>query len=368
MRIVNCCLMQILAKAVGLVLLFPVTGSADTRYYLQSISGHLEIMRLARPVDQWLADDTTAPELRRRLELALQIRNFAVAELKLPDNASYRSYADLKRRAAVWNVVAAPEFSLDLKNWCFPVAGCVAYRGYFEEAQARAYGRALQAEGLDVSVYGVPAYSTLGWLNWLGGDPLLNTFIRYPEGELARMILHELAHQVVYVKDDSLFNESFATAVERLGAQRWLSLHASGTAQKEYAEFDLRRRQFRALSLAARLRLTEIYRQNESAILDRKAMVAMKDAALREFRDDYARLKSSWGGYNAYDAWVAGANNAAFGAQAVYDQWVPVFELLFAREGEDWQRFYDAVRRLAHMPAAARVQALKQIAMERTSG
>jgi predicted aminopeptidase len=332
------------------------------------VSGHLEIISLARPVNQWLADDSVASLLKQRLELARRIRDFAVTELKLPDNASYRSYADLKRRAAVWNVVAAPEFSLTLKNWCFPVAGCVTYRGYFEERQARVYGQTLQAEGLEVSVYGVPAYSTLGWLNWLGGDPLLNTFIRYPEGELARMIFHELAHQVVYVKDDSLFNESFATAVERLGAKRWLSLHASGNAQQEYADFDLRRRQFRALCLATRIGLAEIYRQNGSSTVDRGALVAQKNAVLQKFRDDYARLKDSWGGYGAYDAWVAGANNAAFGAQAVYDEWVPAFELLFAREGEDWQRFYDAVQRLALMPAAARVLALKQIAMERTSG
>ncbi|MFZ4478924.1 MAG: aminopeptidase [Rhodoferax sp.] len=368
MRIVNRSPIRTLAGVAGLVLSCLMTGCADTGYYLQSITGHLEMMQLARPVEQWLADDGPDPVLKQRLGLALQIRNFAVAELKLPDNRSYHSYADLKRRAAVWNVVAAPEFSLVLKTWCFPVAGCVAYRGYFDEAQARGYGQGLQADGLEVSVYGVPAYSTLGWLNWLGGDPLLNTFIRYPEGELARMVFHELAHQVVYVKDDSLFNESFATAVERLGAQRWLSLHASGAARKEYAELDARRRQFRALSMATRLRLERIYQQNESSSDDREALLAMKNAAMREFRDEYARLKANWGGYSAYDAWVAGANNAAFGTQAVYDELVPAFELLFAREGQDWQRFYDAVRRVAHMPAAARVPALKQIAMERTNG
>ena len=360
--------MRTIAAVVGLLLLSLLAACADARYYLQSVTGHLELMREARPVEQWLADGKVDPVLKRRLALARKIREFAVTELKLPDNASYRSYADLQRRAAVWNVVGAPEFSLELKSWCFAVVGCVAYRGYFDESEARAQAQTLQAEGLEVSVYAVPAYSTLGWLNWLGGDPLLNTFIRYPEGELARMIFHELAHQVVYAADDTPFNESFATAVERLGAERWLATRSSESARKEYAEFDARRRQLRALSLATRLRLTRIYAAAEASKLDRKTVLAMKSAALQKFRDDYARLKSSWGGYSAYDAWVASANNASFGAQAVYDQLVPAFEALFAREGGDWQRFYDAVRRLAQMPAAARIPTLKSIAMERASG
>jgi predicted aminopeptidase len=240
-----------------------MTACADTRYYLQSVGGHLHMMQAARPVDQWLADEHVAPTLKQRLALAQRMRRFAVTELKLPDNASYQRYADLQRRFVVWNVVAAPELSLTLKTWCFPVTGCVGYRGYFSEDEARAAAQPLAAEGLDVRVYGVPAYSTLGWMNWAGGDPLLNTFIRYPEGELARMIFHELAHQVLYVKGDTVFNESFATAVERLGGERWLWAHGSDAAKKEYAEFDARRRQFRALLLATRTRLAEIYKQNE---------------------------------------------------------------------------------------------------------
>ena len=345
-----------------------LAGCADTSYYLQSFGGHLEVMQAARPVAQWLADDSVAPALKQRLALAQRIRSFAVAELQLPDNASYQRYADLQRRAVVWNVAAAPEFSLTLKTWCFPVAGCVGYRGYFSEAEARAQAHEQQRAGLEASVFGVPAYSTLGWLNWAGGDPLLNTFIRYPEGELARIIFHELAHQVLYVKDDTLFNESFATAVERLGGERWLAAQGSEAARKEYAEFDARRRQFRALSLATRLRLAAIYKQNEPTAPDRQALVAMKSVAMQDFRDEYARLKSSWGGYAAYDAWVAAANNAAFGAQAAYDELVPAFEALFEREGQDWRRFYDAVRRLAQLPAGQRVRALKQITTEPANG
>ena len=360
--------MRLVRTVACLILPSLLTGCADTSYYLQSVGGHLQMMQGASPVAQWLADERVAPALKQRLALAQRIRRFAVTELKLPDNASYQRYADLRRRSVVWNVAAAPEFSLTLKTWCFPVAGCVGYRGYFSEAEARAQAQELSLEGLEVSVHGIPAYSTLGWLNWAGGDPLLNTFIRYPEGELARMIFHELAHQVLYVKDDTLFNESFATAVERLGGERWLAVHGSQVARKEYAEFDARRRQLRALSRATRHRLADIYKQNEPSATDRQALVAMKNIAMKDFREDYARLKSSWGGYNAYDAWVAGANNAAFGAQAAYDELVPAFEALFDAQGKDWRRVYDAVRRLAQMPAPERTRALKQIPTELISG
>ncbi len=345
-----------------------IAGCADTAYYLQSLGGHLQMMQSARPIEQWLTDEGVAAALKQRLALAQRIRAFAVTELALPDNASYHRYADVRRRSVVWNVVAAPEFSLTLKTWCFPVAGCVGYRGYFDEAEARAQAQALAATGLEVSVYGVPAYSTLGWMNWAGGDPLLNTFINYPEGELARMIFHELAHQVLYVKDDTVFNESFATAVERLGGERWLTLHGSPSARAEYAAFDARRRQLRSLSLATRTRLAQIYKRNEATVPDRQALAAMKKIAMQDFREAYEQLKSSWGGYAGYDAWAAGANNAAFGAQAAYDELVPIFETLFERQGRDWQRFYDVVRRLSTMPKPERTQALKQILKEIPGG
>lgn len=347
-------------RSVLLLILIPWLAScADTGYYLQSIGGHLQMMKAARPVAQLLSDERVATSLKQRLLLAERIRAFAVTELQLPDNASYQSYADLQRRSVVWNVVATPEFSLTLKTWCFPVAGCVGYRGYFSEMQAHAQALALERDGFEASVYGVPAYSTLGWLNWAGGDPLLNTFIQYPEGELARMIFHELAHQVLYVKDDTAFNESFATAVERLGSARWLTHHGSPAARAEYAAFDGRRRQFRALLAHTRACLDAIYKQNEALALDLPLLIAMKNGVLQDFRDDYAQLKISWGGYAGYDAWVAGANNAAFAAWAAYDELVPAFEALFERQGRDWLRFYDAVRRLAKMPASERERALQ---------
>jgi predicted aminopeptidase len=332
-----------------------LSGCADLGYYWQSVSGHIQMMYAAGPVEDWLADAHTPAQLKSRLALAQRIRGFAVTELKLPDNASYHRYANLHRRAVVWNVVAAPEFSLTLKTWCFPVAGCVGYRGYFSEDEAGLEAEQLKNQGFETSVYGVPAYSTLGWMNWAGGDPLLNTFIAYPEGELARLIFHELAHQVVYAQDDTSFNESFATAVERLGSRRWLDSQASG----EYAVFDGRRQQFRALALATRRKLSAIYKEKEAATQSAREQAASKLLAMKHFREEYAQLKASWGSYSGYDRWVARANNASFGALAAYDDLVPGFEALFVREGRDWPRFYDAVKRLASLSRDERHQALK---------
>lgn len=342
-----------------------LAGCGSLGYYWQSVSGHMQMMNAARPVDDWLADEQTPEQLKQRLVLSQRIRRFAVDELGLPDNASYRRYADLKRTAAVWNVVAAPELSLTLKTWCFPVAGCVGYRGYFDEADARAEAKQLSAQDLETSVYGVPAYSTLGLMNWAGGDPLLSTFIRYPEGELARLIFHELAHQVVYAQGDTMFNESFATAVERLGGQRWLaaeSARGNTTVQRDYAAFEQRRREFRLLTLATRRELAAVYKTSSPADQARPAQTATqlvaKEKAMQSFRDRYAELKNSWGGYAAYDPWVARANNASFAAQAAYDELVPGFEALFEREGRSWPRFYDAVKQLASLSKNERHLAL----------
>jgi predicted aminopeptidase len=330
-------------------------------YYWQSISGHADLMWRARPVADWLADPATPEALRQRLELAQRVRDFAASELDLPDNASYRRYADLGRRAAVYNVVAAPALSLELKTWGVPGAGCVGYRGYYREADARTFADSL-GDDLEVAVYPVPAYSTLGWMNWAGGDPLLNTFIHYPEGELARLVFHELAHQVVYAKDDTAFNESFATAVERVGVRRWLAQASTPAARAEYAAFDQRRTAFRALTRAVRERLQAVY---ANPALDDDAKLARKQAVMDDFRREYAALKAFWGGFAAFDGWVARANNALFGAQGAYDRFVPAFEVLYEREGRDFARFYDAVRALADLPKTDRHAALQALAPTR---
>lgn len=342
-------------------------GSSGPGYYWQSITGHLELMRSARPVDDWLADPATSPALRSRLELSQRIRAFASSELGLPDNPSYRRYADLHRAAAVWNVVAAPPLSLTLQTWCFPVTGCIGYRGYYNERAAREEAAGLRGQGLEVSVYGVPAYSTLGWLNWAGGDPLLSTFIGYPEGELARMVFHELAHQVVYAEGDTTFNESFATAVEQMGRERWLAREATPEARTAYERYAGRQRDFRDLTRDTRRSLEVVYEASDASIEEKETQ---KAAIMADFRARYAALRQGWGGDAAgvggYDRWVAESNNASFGALAAYDTLVPAFQALFAQvaatPGDPWPRFYAEVRRLAALPKAERLAALQALA------
>lgn len=356
-------LLMALAGVAGLALASALclSGCANVGYYWQSVTGHLKIMSAARPVDELVHEPMTPEKLRERLQLAQRIRDFAVSDLKLPDNPSYRRYADLHRSAAVYNVTAAPAYSLDLKTWCFPVTGCVGYRGYYNESRAREEAADLAQQGYETNVYPVTAYSTLGLMNWAGGDPLLNTFLNYPEGELARLIFHELAHQVLYTKNDTAFNESFATAVERLGGERWLQLHAGEQARKDYAAYDGRRRQFRALSRRTREKLDALY---ETPGMEPEAKERAKQAIMEQFRSEYARMKEAAGGdplvWRGYDRWVREANNAFFGAQKAYDELVPGFEALFHAQGGDWARFYDAARQLADLPKHERHRRLKE--------
>ena len=327
------------------------SGCSSIDYLGQSASGHLHLLAAARPVKDAIADPTTPEGLRKRLQLTQRMREFAVTELKEPDNGSYRSYADLKRSAAVWNVVAAPELSLKLQTWCFPVVGCVGYRGYYDLAAANAAATPLKAEGLEVDVYEVPAYSTLGWTNWIGGDPLLNTFVQWPEGELSRLIFHELAHQVVYAPGDTTFNESFATAVERIGSQRWLEASASTDVREKQALTEARRHDFHVLVRAWRAKLDALYR-GDLPDADKRVQKAALYAGMRA---DYEALKrDQWHGYKGYDHWFATANNAALGAQAAYDDQVGAFERLFVVEGSDFDRFYAQVKRIAALPKPER--------------
>ena len=332
--------------------------AASFGYYGQSLAGHIDLMQRARPVADWLADPATPPALRQRLLLAQQLRDFAVHELALPDNASYRRYADLGRSAVVWNVVAAPELSLTLKTWCYPVMGCVGYRGYFARADADAEAGLQRAAGLEVSVYGVPAYSTLGWTNWLGGDPLLNTFVAGAESALARLIFHELAHQVAYAADDTPFNESYATAVERLGLARWWAAtgRAPGNAAAEQRQAD-----FRDITGRTRAALKALY---DSALPDdqkRQHKAGLMAAMQAEFAALKALPTGPWAGFAGFDPWLAGANNAALALQAAYDGWVPAFERLFEQQGRSFARFHAEARRLAALPADQRHATLQAL-------
>lgn len=352
------------AGLVGIVALLAgavcVTSGCSTVGYIgHSMGGHLGLVNSARPVSDWLsAPDTPAP-LKARLELSQRMRDFAVRELHLPDNRSYRTFADLHRAAAVWNVAAAPELSLKLQTWCYPVVGCVGYKGYFDLPTAEAEGEALRGQGLEVTVYPVPAYSTLGKMNWLGGDPLLNTFIQWPEIELARLIFHELSHQVVYAPGDTMFNESFATTVERLGGDRWLAAEGSEAARSQARQIDERRAAARQIIFATRAELESIY-ESEATDDDKRQR---KAAAMARMRAEHAALKAGpWKGYTGYDAFFAKANNASLGIQAAYLNWVPALTALFEREGSDFQRFYAEAGRLAALPRAEREAKLRALA------
>ena len=339
----------------GLGTLCVTSGCSSIDYLSQSASGHIRLLAAARPVKDAIADPSTPAALRQRLELTQRMRQFAVSELHEPDNDSYRSYADLKRPAAVWNVVAAPELSLQLVTWCFPVVGCVGYRGYYDRASADAAAAPLKDEGLEVDVYEVPAYSTLGWMNWIGGDPLLSTFVQWPEGEVSRLIFHELAHQVAYAPGDTTFNESFATAVEHIGSQRWLEKNATPEVRARQALTESRSDDFHVLVRAWRAKLDAMYR---STLPDADKRVR-KAELYAGMRADYEALKrGKWNGYAGYDHWFAKANNATMGTQGAYDDEVGAFERLFAAEGSDFDRFYAEVRRLASLPRPERDAAL----------
>jgi len=307
-----------------------LAGCETIAYYAQAVSGQLGLLSRAQPLERLIGDPALPATLRERLALARSIRDYAAKELALPDNESYRSYAELDRPYAVWNVVAAPEFALEPLQSCFPVAGCVAYRGFFSQADAERHAERLRADGYDVFVYGVAAYSTLGRFD----DPLLSTFIRYPDTELARLIFHELSHQVAYVKDDSTFNESFAVSVEREGVRRWLA--STGRRELLAGFLDTQRRNETLLATLedTRKRLRLLY-----------AMPLAPEAARERKRQEMAALAEKLKPYPR----LAGLapNNALLASFATYTQLVPGFEKLLAEEGGDLARFYARVKALA---------------------
>ncbi len=338
-----------------------LAGCATSEYYSQAVAGHLAIMRLAKPIPERIADPATPPALRAKLERVQLMRDFATRELGLPDNGSYRSYADIGRPYAVWNVFVAPEFSVAATQSCFPVAGCVNYRGYYSQGDAERYAAEALARGDDVYIGGVPAYSTLGWFE----DPVLSTFIRYPDAELARLLFHELAHQEAYVKDDTVFNESFAVAVEREGVRRWLAKHGTAADRSAYDALQTRKQEFVALVLRYRDRLAALYREP----LPDAEKRAGKARIIAEMEAEYRTLKAGWDGFAGYDRFFAQKiGNAHFASIATYTQLVPAFEALLAREGNDLARFYAAVKALAALPKAERDAQLGNPAPPRSSG
>jgi len=339
------------ASRLLLALSLVLTGCATGGYYAQAVEGHFALMAKARPVREVIDDAATTPALRARLLRAQSIRKFASHELRLPDNGSYRSYAALGRKYAVWNVVAAPEFSVEAVQSCFPVAGCVTYRGFFAQDAAEAAAAARRAEGLDAQVTGVPAYSTLGWFD----DPLLSTFIAYQDAQLARLMFHELAHQVVYVEDDSTFNESFAVVVEEEGVRRWLAKSGSASEWSVFRETQARKHAFVDLIMNARARLEALYRMR----LEPQQMRARKRAEFSALQERYAALRRRWGGFSGYDRYFESPNNALIASIATYTQSAPAFRRLLAASGNDLPAFYRRVAEIARLEPEDRAAALR---------
>ncbi len=333
------------ARILAVLVAAALSGCSGLGYYAHLARGGLDLLVKRRPIARMLRDPATPADLRARLELVLRIREFAVGELGLPDNRSYLAYAALGRERAAWNVVAAGELSIEPVVWCFPIAGCVTYRGYFSRRRADRFAARLAGRGFDVDVGGVTAFSTLGRLR----DPVLDTFVFLPEEDLVGLLVHELAHQRVYVRDDTAFNESFATAVEREGVRRWLAAAGDGERVAAYGQRLRREDAFADLVLAARRRLAAAYAEPRPDEWKRRRKVEVL-AALRAAYEAADDLRAP-----ERDAWLGpGLDNARLASFGAYHERVPDFAALLERRGGDLASFYAEVERLAKLPAGAR--------------
>lgn len=358
-------MLRALSLVLAIVSLAACSALEGPGYLWQSIDGHLSLVWRARPIAEVLDDPATDDALRHKLLLVREARAFASSDLALPDNGSYTRYAALDKPFVLWNVFAAPPLSIELHRWCFPFAGCVGYRGYYDKADAERFAARLAEAGYDTQVTGVPAYSTLGWFD----DPMPSSVLRLPDPEIARLIFHELAHQVVYVAGDTTFNESFATAVEEVGVERWLrhrqAIDGDPGPAAAWAERRRRRDDFLGLVRRTRDRLAAIYGSDES---DERKLAAKADA-LDRMRADYRELRRQWGGFAGYDRWferpLGNAHLASIGA---YTDLLPGFRRLLAEVDGDLVAFHAEVRRLADLPVNARRDALVDRAIARIAG
>lgn len=338
-------------------ILFLSGGCAQLAYYSQATQGHMSVVAQAKPIERVLAQNDIDENIKTRLRLVQEIRRFAITELGLPENGSYKKYADLKRSHVLWNVVVTPELSLTPQQWCFWVVGCVSYRGYYNKDQAYRFAESMQHKGLDVLVAGVPAYSTLGWFD----DPVLSTFIHYSEAELARLIFHELAHQVVYIPGDTQFNESFATAVEEIGVARWFN-HVGNDEQLKKFQFNQKRRQeFLTLLSQYRSKLAENYASPDSSSAKRQKKIEI----FQSLKATYGVIKhEQWNDDASYDAWFnQPLSNAHLALVSTYFDLVPAFQHLWSKH-KNFTAFYQAVRQLSKLEKHKRRSQLAQFTTE----
>ena len=325
-----------------------LTGCQTISYYTQAVSGQMQILNRKRPIQSVLEDPTTSDALKQKLQLVLTVREFAEKELHLPANGHYLDYADLGRRFAVWNVYAAPEFSLKPKSWWYPAVGRLEYRGYFSEKRAREYAADLEQKGYDVYVGGVTAYSTLGWFQ----DPVLNTFVWDDDYDLAEVLFHELAHQRLFVPGDTDFNEAFATAVAEEGLRRWMRSRNDSTANPRIEASFERTEQFVNLVARTRVKLDALYAtptggaEETQRVLKRRE----KQRILEEMRSEYQRLRMAWSGDRNYDHWFSRRlNNAQLNTVQTYHHLVPAFRALLEDLHGDLESFYKTVEDIAKL-------------------
>ena len=328
------------------------------QYYHQAAKGQYAIVRAKKPIETVIDNPESPPLLKNQLQKVIEIREYGRSQLALPIDGSFSSYVDLQRQYVVWNVFAAPNFDVEPKTWCFPLIGCTSYLGWFSESDARVSAQQLKTEGYDTYVAGITAYSTLGWFD----DPVLSTYVYRPATHLAALIFHEAAHNLLYIRDDSTFNESFATAVEHEGLRRWLAMNGKPELFERYAIDFKRNQQVIALIIKHRKHLAEIYAQ-ESPI---QQLAAQKSEVFRQLKTDYQLLKNDWTGYRNFDGWFnQNLNNAHLDSVSTYYRWLPAFQQILWENGNDLKAFYKECRQLGKLPKDARNQILEVYSLER---
>ncbi len=331
-----------------------LSGCQSIAYYSQAVGGHLSILNQQKSIEKLLLDEHISRDTRARLRQVLQVREFAAARLHLPDNRSYTRYVDLGRDYAVWNVVATPRYSVEPRESCFWVVGCLSYRGYYDKADAIKHAQQLKDQGLDTHVGGVTAYSTLGWM----ADPVLNTMLARSEVAMAGLIFHELAHQQIYIKGDTKFNESFATAVEKMGLKQWAAARDQSEEMSAYFAEKEKRQLVVKLILDTRIRMQAAYRAEKNE----QNLENIKQAQFKQLRDDYRKLKRTRGGTLGFDRFFAAdLNHASLALFGEYHGWVAAFEQLFKLHHGDWPNFYQAAAVLGSEDNDARRQSLRAL-------
>ena len=336
-----------------ILVLITCSGCESVVYYNQALKGQLELMKNQRPLTEIIENENTSAQLKNQLQIILEILTFADQQLQLPVGGNFSHYVEIDRPFVVWNVFAAGELSFEPRTWCYPIVGCASYRGYFDQSKADAYAKKLRGDGGDIYVGGISAYSTLGWVD----DPVLSTFVWRNDKQLPALIFHELAHRILYVSGDTEFNESFASAVERIALERWLSNKNTPQAFEEYLKHKQYYDDFVVFVLSWKNRLDDMYRSNLSDNEKR----ALKNSLYSAMMDDYEIFKGDHNDYIAYDNWMSDTlNNAKINTSSTYQAKVPAFLALYEQHDGDFNKFIDACVKLSRQKKPVRDQQLDE--------